>query len=74
MTDRPRVDIEYCTQCRWLLRAAWTAQELLMTFDESIADAEGEGVEGDRKQCARNDQAQALPRAASPKTRPIRQA
>ena len=28
-----RVEIEYCTQCRWLLRAAWIAQELLTTFE-----------------------------------------
>ncbi|MBX3183573.1 MAG: SelT/SelW/SelH family protein [Polyangiaceae bacterium] len=28
----PRVEIEYCTQCGWLLRAAWLAQELLTTF------------------------------------------
>ena len=28
----PRVAIEYCTQCRWLLRASWLAQELLTTF------------------------------------------
>jgi nitronate monooxygenase len=27
-----RIEIEYCTQCRWLLRAAWMAQELLTTF------------------------------------------
>ncbi|MFV2022857.1 SelT/SelW/SelH family protein [Micromonospora sp. LOL_023] len=26
------MEIEYCTQCRWMLRAAWTAQELLTTF------------------------------------------
>ena len=32
MTRTPRLEIEYCTQCRWLLRAAWTAQELLTTF------------------------------------------
>ncbi|MFI1467779.1 SelT/SelW/SelH family protein [Streptomyces wuyuanensis] len=30
-----RVQIEYCTQCRWLPRAAWLAQELLGTFDRS---------------------------------------
>ena len=30
------IEIEYCTQCRWLLRAAWMAQELLTTFDEEI--------------------------------------
>ena len=33
---RPRVEIEYCTQCRWLLRAAWMAQELLTTFEQEI--------------------------------------
>ncbi|KAJ0407371.1 hypothetical protein P43SY_004799 [Pythium insidiosum] len=26
------VEIEYCTGCRWMLRAAWLAQELLTTF------------------------------------------
>ena len=30
------VEIEYCTQCRWLLRAAWLAQELLITFDADL--------------------------------------
>ncbi|WP_027329068.1 SelT/SelW/SelH family protein [Marinimicrobium agarilyticum] len=30
---KPRIEIEFCTQCRWLLRAAWLAQELLSTFD-----------------------------------------
>jgi len=33
---KPRVEIEYCTQCRWLLRAAWLAQELLTTFEEEL--------------------------------------
>jgi selenoprotein W-related protein len=32
-----RVEIEYCTQCRWLLRAAWMAQELLTTFEQDLA-------------------------------------
>ncbi len=31
-----RVEIEYCTQCRWLLRAAWMSQELLTTFDADL--------------------------------------
>lgn len=31
-----QVEIEYCTQCRWLLRAAWMAQELLMTFEQDL--------------------------------------
>lgn len=30
------VEIEYCTQCRWLLRAAWMAQELLTTFESEL--------------------------------------
>jgi len=34
----PRVEIEYCTQCRWLLRAGWTAQELLTTFQDEIGE------------------------------------
>jgi len=38
MTAKPRIEIEYCTQCRWLLRAAWLAQELLTTFEEEIGE------------------------------------
>jgi selenoprotein W-related protein len=34
----PRVEIEYCTQCRWLLRAAWMAQELLSTFPDELGE------------------------------------
>jgi selenoprotein W-related protein len=30
------VEIEFCTQCRWLLRAAWLAQELLTTFESDL--------------------------------------
>ena len=36
MDDKPVVEIEYCTQCRWLLRAAWMAQELLTTFEAEL--------------------------------------
>jgi selenoprotein W-related protein len=32
-----QVEIEYCTQCRWLLRAAWMAQELLTTFEAELS-------------------------------------
>jgi len=42
-----RVEIEYCTQCRWLLRAAWMAQELLSTFDavrDAVARARASGM------------------------------
>lgn len=34
---KPQVDIVYCTGCRWLLRAGWTAQELLTTFEQELA-------------------------------------
>jgi selenoprotein W-related protein len=34
----PRVEVEYCTQCRWLLRAAWMAQELLTTFEREVGE------------------------------------
>lgn len=35
-TPKPIIQIRYCTQCRWLLRAAWMAQELLTTFETEI--------------------------------------
>lgn len=34
---RPEITIVYCTQCNWLLRSAWMAQELLSTFGQDIA-------------------------------------
>jgi selenoprotein W-related protein len=33
-----RVTISYCTQCHWLLRAGWMAQELLSTFAEELGE------------------------------------
>ena len=38
MSDRPRVEILYCFKCKWLLRAAWLAQELLSTFEAEIGE------------------------------------
>ncbi len=35
-TARARIVITYCTQCQWLLRAAWMAQELLSTFGADL--------------------------------------
>lgn len=35
---KPRVAITYCTQCQWLLRAAWMAQELLQTFGDDLGE------------------------------------
>jgi selenoprotein W-related protein len=34
--SKSRVEIHYCTGCRWLMRAAWMGQELLTTFEEEI--------------------------------------
>jgi selenoprotein W-related protein len=34
----PRVEIVYCTGCRWMLRAAWMAQELLTTFGGELGE------------------------------------
>ena len=33
---KPEIVITYCTQCQWLLRAAWLAQELLSTFADDL--------------------------------------
>lgn len=38
MTARPKIRITYCTQCHWLLRAAWMAQELLTTFQDDLEE------------------------------------
>ena len=35
---KPRITIVYCTQCNWMLRAAWMAQELLQTFGQDLAE------------------------------------
>ncbi len=31
-----KVTIRYCTGCKWLLRSAWMAQELLSTFEQEL--------------------------------------
>jgi selenoprotein W-related protein len=31
-----KITIEYCPKCNWMMRAAWLAQELLVTFEEEI--------------------------------------
>lgn len=36
--EAPSLSITYCTQCNWLLRAAWMAQELLQTFGQDLAE------------------------------------
>jgi selT/selW/selH selenoprotein domain len=34
----PRIEITYCTKCRFLLRAAWMAEELLTTFGAELGE------------------------------------
>ncbi|KAJ5807825.1 hypothetical protein N7474_009094 [Penicillium riverlandense] len=34
----PRIAIAFCTQCRWMLRAAYFAQELLSTFSTDLGE------------------------------------
>ena len=36
MNSKPLITIQYCTQCKWLLRAAYFAQELLTTFEAEL--------------------------------------
>lgn len=36
MDKKPHIAITYCTQCNWLLRSAWMAQELLSTFGPEL--------------------------------------
>ena len=38
MSGKPSLRITYCTQCNWLLRAAWMAQEVLSTFSLEIGE------------------------------------
>ena len=37
-TAAPRLSITYCTQCNWLLRSAWMAQEMLSTFGTEMGE------------------------------------
>lgn len=34
----PRIQIHFCMQCRWFLRAGWYAQELLSTFGQDLGE------------------------------------
>lgn len=38
MSGASQIQIVYCRQCRWLLRAAWMAQELLTTFEDELSE------------------------------------
>ena len=34
--SKATIDIHYCQQCNWMLRATWMMQELLHTFSDDI--------------------------------------
>jgi selenoprotein W-related protein len=40
MASKPKLSIEYCPRCGWLLRSAWLAQELLTTFERELGGVE----------------------------------
>jgi selenoprotein W-related protein len=35
---KPRVEVEYCMRCGFMLRAAWVAQELLKSFEDELGE------------------------------------
>ena len=38
LNAHPRIEFEYCTGCKWMLRSAYYAQELLTTFEKEIGE------------------------------------
>lgn len=38
LSEKPGIRILYCPKCRWLLRSAWLAQELLSTFQDELGE------------------------------------
>lgn len=38
MSKKPTIKISYCPKCKWLIRAAWYAQELLSTFEQEVGE------------------------------------
>ena len=33
-----KIEIEYCTQCNWMIRASWVTQEILNSFENNIQE------------------------------------
>ena len=53
---RNKVEIRYCTKCRWLMRATWMAQELLTTFDGEIHELSLQPGDGGIFEVSANDE------------------
>ena len=41
-----KIEIKYCTKCRWLMRSSWMAQELLTTFEGDLDEVSLQPGEG----------------------------
>ena len=39
MAKKRTVTVEYCSKCKFMMRSAWIAQELLQTFEGDIDEA-----------------------------------
>ena len=39
MENENKLTIEYCTKCKFMMRSAWIAQELLQTFEGDLDEA-----------------------------------
>lgn len=70
----PKIEITYCVKCRFLLRAAWMAQELLSTFEGglgAVALVPGSGgifeVKMDGEVLASNRESKKMPEPAEVK-------
>jgi len=35
-SSKPEIVVSYCVKCKWQLRAAWMAQEILSTFEQDL--------------------------------------
>lgn len=36
--SKPKLEVEYCARCGFMLRAAWVAQELLKSFEHELGE------------------------------------
>lgn len=75
MNSKAAITITYCSQCNWMLRASWMAQELLHTFSTDIASVTlvpGTGgiftIDVDGQQIWERKQDGGFPDAAEPET------
>jgi len=39
MNNENKITVEYCSKCKFMMRSAWIAQELLQTFEGDVDEA-----------------------------------